>query len=205
MLGASQRLPHRAHVHTSRFSAPCTAYFVFCTARSTQLTLINPYCDQIVPRPRGTLSSPRVPMPSSNKPDEGLGLGQGLLLGFNSLASPLPCQVSQSVGEHSGPASEPCPAHPHATPTRPNVVTIPESVVPNTGNTRTRQETRARQDKTRQGPSHFACTPGRPPTCQLAPCSRLHLHLMSRRGGTTSSWGQLGLIKRNSSPKVADP
>lgn len=28
---------------------------------------------------------------------------------------------------------------------------------------------------------------------------------MSRRGGTTSSWGQLGLIKRNSSPKVADP
>lgn len=187
LLGASQRLPRRAHVHTSRFPAPCTAYFVFLY--STQHSLINPYCDQIVPRPRGTLSSPRVPMPSSNKPDEGLGLGQGLLLGFNSLASPRPCHVSQSLGEHSGPASEPCPALPCPSPCHahqaersndPRVCRAKHWKHPDT----TRDKSKTRQDTTRALPLRLHARPPAhlstrtllpPPLAPHVPTGRDHL------------------------------
>lgn len=114
-------------------------------------------------------------MPSPNKPDEGLGLGQGLLLGFNSLASPLPCQVSQSLGEHSGPASEPCPALPCPSPCRahqaersndPRVCRAKDWKHPDT----TRDKSRTRHDK---GPPTSPARPAaRPPVnSHLAPAS----------------------------------
>lgn len=175
--------------------------------RSSAASSSTPYCNSIDPDDAAITSSllgcqcrPQI------EPDEGLGRAwawaraRALLLGFNSPARPAPhARVSQSLGESPRvlQASEralPCHALPMPMPSHqaePNAVTIPEFGVPNAGNTRTRQhktrhKSMARHDK---GPSHSPCTPARPPTCQLAPCSRIHLHLMSRRGGTTSPWG----------------
>jgi hypothetical protein len=102
--------------------------------------------------------------------------------------------MSQFLGRALGSCKRvrrPWPAHAISS-GPPNTVMIPEAWrVLDAEYTQTRpdhtQDTTEHpwQDMTRALPFP---SPTLPPTCQLAAGSRLHLHLMSRRGGTTSSW-----------------